>query len=575
MLSEHFAASVSAAAVAPKAASNSVKDVGISIFESQPHSGQRASFKKSNTAPNCLAVSASHVFAAQADKAVVNVYSREKGNQEATVPFQERITCLALACDDAVLVLGTQTGRIFAWETHTGRVVITSQAHLQQVTAIVIDPTSNFVLSASADASIHVWSLPSLLSFTNAALQGQHSPLHTLSGHRAAITSLALGHSAGFCNIAVSASADQSCIVWDYHENQLLRTVLLPEVPRCLALDPADRAFYTAYDDGSVQIVDFYSGAFSAANPNSAQHPLYDPAQAAMPVQPPPQTRWTPPSADQGAALSAILSYDGSMLMTGHANGNVLVWDVPLGRYSSTFTSAPMMGPVSNLVSLPVQGFPDTRPALLNQVTIVKPKHAAFDKADLDGAVPGNYNLSLQFSRQLPMPHISASKKQPAVVDSEFLTALTHPVFPESLLADSLAELASWNGSTKPQSVVSATATVVAPVAVDPPVTEQEVSDSADFMSLDALASTSGPSLEQQNEALRAELAALKRVQRASLMQMEALRKEKVELLAKIRQDVDNNMEEEMDQNEKSERAWSRLAETGEYVETEDESDSE
>ncbi|KAH0375917.1 WD40 repeat-like protein, partial [Aureobasidium melanogenum] len=573
MLSEHFAASVSAAAVAPKAASNSVKDVGISIFESQPHSGQRASFKKSNTAPNCLAVSPSHVFAAQADKAVVNVYNREKGNQEATVPFQERITCLALACDDTVLVLGTQTGRIFAWETHTGRVVITSQAHLQQVTAIVVDPTSNFVLSASADASIHVWSLPSLLSFTNAALQGQHSPLHTLSAHRAAITSLVLGHSAGFCNIAVSASADQSCIVWDYHENQLLRTVLLPEIPRCLALDPADRAFYTAYDDGSVQMVDFYSDTFSAANPNSVQHPLYDPAQAAMPVQPPPQTRWTPPSADQGAALSAVLSYDGSMLMTGHANGNVLVWDVPLGRYSSTFTSAPMMGPVTNLVSLPVQGFPDARPARLGQVTIVKPKHAAFDKADLDGAVPGNYNLSLQFSRQLPMPHISASKKQPAVIDSEFLAALTHPVFPESLLADSLAELASWNGSAKPQSVDSVPLTTVAPVAVDPPVAEEQASDSADFMSLDAPASASGPNLEQQNEALRAELAALKRVQRASLMQMEALRKEKVELLAKIRQDVDDDMEDEVRENEKSERAWTRLASTGEYVETDEESE--
>ncbi|RYF04027.1 MAG: hypothetical protein EOO40_11600, partial [Deltaproteobacteria bacterium] len=210
----------------------------------------------------------------------------------------------------------------------------------------------------------HAQDLPAQVLPEVAALQGQHSPLHTLSGHRAAITSLVVGHSAGFCNIAVSASADQSCIVWDYHENQLLRTVLLPAVPRCLALDPADRAFYTAYDDGSVQIVDFYSDAFSAANPDSVQHPLYDPAQAAMPVQPPPQTRWTPPSADQGAALSAMLSYDGSTLMTGHNNGNVLVWDVPLGRYSSTFTAAPMMGPVTNLVSLPVQGFPDARPAL-------------------------------------------------------------------------------------------------------------------------------------------------------------------------------------------------------------------
>lgn len=116
MLSEHFVASVSTATVAPKATSNSVKDVGIAVFESQPHSGQRASFKKSATQQNCLAVTSSHIYAAQADKAVVHVYNREKGNQEATIPFPERVTCLALACEDTVLVLGTQTGRIFLWE---------------------------------------------------------------------------------------------------------------------------------------------------------------------------------------------------------------------------------------------------------------------------------------------------------------------------------------------------------------------------------------------------------------------------------------------------------------------------
>lgn len=570
MLSEHFAASVSTAPVAAKATSNSVKDVGIAVFESQPHSGQRASFKKSATQQNCLAVSASHVFAAQADKAVVHVYNRQKGNQEATVPFQEKITCLGLACQDTVLVLGSQSGRIFVWETHTGRVVITSQAHLQAVTAITVDPSSNFVLSASADASIHVWSLPALLSFANAALQGQHAPLHTLSGHRAAITSLVVGHSAAFSNIAVSASSDQSCIVWDYHDNQLLRTVLLPAIPRCLALDPADRAFYTAYDDGSVQMVDFYSPAFSAANPDSLQNPLYDDAQAAMPVQPPPQTRWTPPSADQGAALSAILSYDGSMLMTGHNSGNVLVWDIPLGRYSSTFTSTPLPGPVTNLIPLPVQGFSDARPPLISQATIVKPKHAAFDKADLDGAVPGNYNLSLHFPRQLPMPHLSASTKQTDSLESDFFAALTHPVFPESLLADSLAELASWNPSAQAQPTTTATAS---PAAEEPPApSKPQASDSADFMSLDddapVTSSSSKPSVEQQNKALKAELAALKRVQRASLVQMEALRREKVELLAKIRQDIDDNMEDEIHEDEKSERAWARLASTGEYVES-------
>lgn len=115
MLTEQLIASVGIA-TAKSAHSSATKDAGIFVFEAQPHSQQRAAFKKSATNPNCLAVSASHVFAAQADKAVVNVYSREKGTHEATVPFPERIGCLALACDDSVLILGTNEGRIFLWE---------------------------------------------------------------------------------------------------------------------------------------------------------------------------------------------------------------------------------------------------------------------------------------------------------------------------------------------------------------------------------------------------------------------------------------------------------------------------
>ena len=54
------------------------------------------------------------MFAAQKDKAHVHVYSRAKGNQEALVPFPERITSIALVGD--VLVLGTAQGRLTLWE---------------------------------------------------------------------------------------------------------------------------------------------------------------------------------------------------------------------------------------------------------------------------------------------------------------------------------------------------------------------------------------------------------------------------------------------------------------------------
>lgn len=120
MLSERFIVSTRWTEKASPPPAASLKDVGICIQELQPTPGLRGAFKKSSTAANCLAVSASHVFAAQADKAVLHVYSREKGSQEAVVPFPERIRSIALAPapngDGDILVLGTEGGRLIVWE---------------------------------------------------------------------------------------------------------------------------------------------------------------------------------------------------------------------------------------------------------------------------------------------------------------------------------------------------------------------------------------------------------------------------------------------------------------------------
>jgi pre-rRNA-processing protein IPI3 len=113
MLTEQYVAAIAAPS---KAITGVTKDVGIFVHEFQPLAAQRAAFKKSAAPPNSVAVSATHIFAAQAEKAVIHVYNREKGNQEALVPFQERIHSLALAAGDSVLLLGTEGGRILVWE---------------------------------------------------------------------------------------------------------------------------------------------------------------------------------------------------------------------------------------------------------------------------------------------------------------------------------------------------------------------------------------------------------------------------------------------------------------------------
>ena len=120
MLTESFIASV----LSPEKALNNAgpKDASIHIHDYQPFSALRSSFKKSSTNPNCLAANDSHIFAAQADKAIVHIYSRDRGNQEALVPFPEKITSLALVGhvdSAAILALGTEGGRLMLWEVRS------------------------------------------------------------------------------------------------------------------------------------------------------------------------------------------------------------------------------------------------------------------------------------------------------------------------------------------------------------------------------------------------------------------------------------------------------------------------
>lgn len=118
MLTESFIAST---LILDRGTPRIIKDAGISHYDFQPLQALKASFKKSSTQKNCLAVSTSHIFAAQADKSVVHVYSRDRGNQEAVVPFHDRIRSIALAADQdggGVLALGTEGGGVIFWEVY-------------------------------------------------------------------------------------------------------------------------------------------------------------------------------------------------------------------------------------------------------------------------------------------------------------------------------------------------------------------------------------------------------------------------------------------------------------------------
>lgn len=93
--------------------------LGIHVHDFQPTPTLKSTFKKSSSNPNCLAVTSTHILAAQADRAVIHVYNRARGNQESTVPFPEKVCSSALAGERdgaGTLILGTDSGRVILWE---------------------------------------------------------------------------------------------------------------------------------------------------------------------------------------------------------------------------------------------------------------------------------------------------------------------------------------------------------------------------------------------------------------------------------------------------------------------------
>ena len=428
MLTEDFIAATLTTSKPSPHLSSSLKDVGIFLYGLQPQSTLRHGYKKSSIQPQCLAVSDSHVFAAQAEKAVINVYSREKGNQEATVPLPDRIRSLAYADGADILVIGTDEGNLILWEIATGRLSTSTASHLQGVSQLCITPNNDYILSGSDDATVFVWSLPKLVSFraSNSSYGSEdapYAPVKAFSNHRNPISALACGHSRPNTNFAVSASNDQTCYLWHIESCEVLRTILLPSRPMCLAVDPVDRALYLGDDAGGVIFVDILF--------KSVEEQKNGISSDAVPFQLTEKDKWRP-VAEVGSALCLTLSYDGTSLLSGHANGTIIEWDVAKRRMASELTN--LAQPVTNIHMLTPGGLRSRKTPAYTISTVVKPR-LEFSAQTNNGTcgIPAKYDFHASLT--------GARRLGEADFRNDDLKAITSNGWPDSLLDDAIRAL--------------------------------------------------------------------------------------------------------------------------------------
>lgn len=146
------------------------------------------------------------------------------------------------------------------------------------------------------------------------------------------------------------------------------------------------------------------------ADRDSAQNSLYDTRLQSTPVQVT-DAPWTA-QGEAGSVLCLGLSYDGTCLLSGHASGRIVQWDI--GRRCFAADLADLNAPVTNLLML--SPFPKKR--LTKAATIVKPKLGE-----------GNYVFTAQLTS--------------ATGEGNFRRAVTAPGFPSAMLERAITSLSA------------------------------------------------------------------------------------------------------------------------------------
>lgn len=171
------------------------------------------------------------------------------------------------------------------------------------------------LLTGSDDSNVHVWNLAQLLELDAGE---DHEPVVSLSNHRGAITSLKVSPGDNVeTNLCVSASKDKTCVIWNYRSGQVLRTILFPTAPLCLALDSGTRGLFVSTDDGSIYSVDFF-GAKPLLGPKSE-----DPSTVVQVT-----SKFCAVPIESGPASCLALTHDGTVLLSGHPKGQIHVWGI-------------------------------------------------------------------------------------------------------------------------------------------------------------------------------------------------------------------------------------------------------
>jgi pre-rRNA-processing protein IPI3 len=185
--------------------------------------------------------------------------------------------------------------------------------HVQAVSCLTATPYH--LLTASDDSNIHVWSLAQLLELDS---HEEREPVVSFSNHRGAITAIAASSGGSEeTSLCVSASKDKTCIIWNYRTGAALRTLLFSTPPLCFVLDPCSKGVFVSTENASIFSVEFFG-------PKPLLGPCSEDSSTVVQVTSP----FCVAPSESGPASCLGLTYDGTVLLSGHPKGQIHAWNI-------------------------------------------------------------------------------------------------------------------------------------------------------------------------------------------------------------------------------------------------------